>query len=142
MAALGIVAGELGISSTKYTALQTLSFPAQGRQRLQHVCSLSTSFPTKELGYVPASLSGVMLRPATGVDTFVAAVLTGTGERRISFLFEGAEVYVYAWSGDITEITYLKPWDTGNSPCRVGFSFPLSRSQLYKASDDSVLWGS
>jgi len=81
MGAIGLVEGELGIGTTRYSGLRSISFPAQARQRIQHVCSNSTTFPTKDMGYVPASLSGTMLIVGASVDEFVAAVLSGASER-------------------------------------------------------------
>lgn len=142
MGAIGLVEGELGMTSTRYAGLRSLEFPAQARSRIVHVTSLSTYFPTKELGYVPSTLAGTMLITAASVDEFISAVLTGSAERKISFMWGGVEHYVKAYSGDITSLTCINPYGTATRLYEIGFSFPLSRSQVYVGSSDAVLWGS
>lgn len=58
MAALGLVYGQLGIAGTVYSDLTELTPPAAEGQRMTHVTSLSSVFPTKELGHIPATISG------------------------------------------------------------------------------------
>jgi len=142
VAAIGITEFQLGIGATIYSSLVSIELPAPAAARIQHVCSNVTFWPTKSLGYVPATLAGEMFITGASVDEFVTAVLTGSAERKISFHFANAEHYVYAYSGDVTSIDRITRFKTSPHKYTVSFSFPLSRSKVYKASDDSVLWGS
>lgn len=142
MAALNLTFGQLGIGTTAYGDLREFSPPAITRQRMQHVTSNSTVFPTKELGYLPMTVAGVMSITAASVDEFVIAVATGSAERKISWMLGATEVYGYAYSGDSgPALECVNPYGSQTRIYLVPFSFTLSRSKVYKASDDSVLWG-
>lgn len=146
MPALGLTQGQIAIGTTKYSGIYDLGIPGAAGQRIVHTPSLSTVFPTKEMGHLPGVLSG-RLRRLTGANliAFIAAVRTGTSERKVSFLIGGTECYVYTYSGDIDApvCTHTNGLPTASDRLyEVGFSFPLSRSKVYNASDDTVLWGS
>jgi hypothetical protein len=103
---------------------------------------MSTVFPTKELGHVQPVISGVMQVTQAKVAVFIADVRAGTIERKISFLLGDEECYGYAKSGDITDNKCLNFKSRGGMRIySIAFSFPLTRSQVYRASDDMVLWG-
>jgi len=57
-------------------------------------------------------------------------------------MWSGAEHYVYAYSGDITSLTCINPHRPVTRYYEIGFTFPMSRSGVYVASTDTVLWGS
>lgn len=144
MAAVGLVWGEIGIGASVYGGLQEFGYPTAEGMRIVHLTSLSTVFPTKEAGHQQPAVSGVMRMTAANIAAFIADVRAGTSERKVSFLMGDVECYGYAKSGDITGNKCLN-FEARGAATRVhevSFSFPLTRSKLYKASDDSVLWGS
>ncbi len=143
MGAIGLTEGQVGIGSTAYSALRAITLPPFTRNRIVHVTANSTTFPVKSLGHVPGTVSGTMLITGASVDEFVTAAHGATTETKFSFMWAGAEHYVYvSGGGDITALTCLNPYGTATRQYEVGFSFQLSRSKLYKSSDDSVVWGS
>lgn len=143
MGALGLQWGEIAIGSNVYGGLVELDYPAPAGLRVIHQVSKSTVFPTKELGHLPLTLSGTMRLTAQHVAAFIADVRAQTDERKINFLLGSTECYVYAKSGDITSHKCVDQATPGESPRihDVSFSFPLTRSKVYRASDDAVLWG-
>lgn len=142
-APLTLAWNEIGIGTTKYGDLVELMPPGITRSRLQHVAPNATTFPTKELGYLPMSLTGVMQITAASVDEFVIAVATGTAERRISWMLGAVELYGFAYSGDTgPALQVLNAYGSATRIYRVPFSFTLSRSIVYIATTDAALWGS
>lgn len=139
MATLGVTFGQIGIASTKYGDLREFHLPPLQRNYLQHVTSASTTFPTKNLGYVPSTLSGVMQITAASVDEFVTAVTAGT-ETKVSFLLGATEYCVYGY-GTIDSIECINVYGSATRTYLVGFSFTLSRSKVYVAATGATFWG-
>jgi hypothetical protein len=145
MAALNITQGQLGITTTKYDHLCELDIPVPQMQRIVVSPPNSTTFPTKEMGYTPTTLSGKFNKlSGTEVTTLIAVIATGTAERKITFMLGGVECYGYAYSGNPGTRVCVNSTGLPTASDRqyeLSFSFPLSRSKIYKASDDSTLWG-
>ena len=141
MSEIGLTFGQLGIGSTAYGDLREFTPPAVQKNIIQHIVPSSTSFPTKDAGYVPGVVSGVMQITALSVDEFIVALATGSAERKISWLHGAVEVYGYAYSGHMTEMKCMNPYGSVTRLYRVGFAIPLSRSIVYTASTDVALWG-
>jgi hypothetical protein len=141
---LGLRWGELGIGSTIYAGLKEIEYPTVQGVRLAHVASLCTYYPTLELGHMQPAVGGVMQITGANVTAFVQAVRDGSVERRISFIMDDEECYGLAQSGDITANRCINYNARGQVTRihQVTFSFPLTRSIIYQASDDSVMWGS
>lgn len=143
MAALGLTFGEIGLGTTKYGSLRALELPNAEAWQMVHEVSGSTMFPTKDLGHKSAVVSGVLLITAASVAAFVADVrATTTAERRLSFMVGAEECYVYVYAGSIASPACVNPYGTGTRQYEISWSFRTSRSKVYKASDDSVLWES
>lgn len=141
MGLVGISWDEIAIGSTQYGSLRALDLPAAMGLRVVHQVPNSTVFPVKEMGHRPGALSGTLLLTATSVGGFVADVRTGTSERKISFMLGAIEYYIYSYAGDINRIKCLNPGRNVTRQYDVSFSFPMSRSIIYKGADDSTLWG-
>lgn len=134
--------GEIGIGSSLYGGLQDLTYPTAAGLRIMHATALSTRFPVKELGHLPSAISGVLHMTAPRIPAFIADVRAGGSERKVRFLHGSTECYVYARSGDVTANRCLN--FRAREAVRVhevAFTFPLTRTMVYRASDDAVLWG-
>lgn len=144
MAVMGLEWGEIGIGSTAYGGVIELSYPTALGMRIVDVAPKTTSFYVKEMGHLGSTVSGIISMVAANVPAFIATVRTGTSERKISWLHGSEEQYGYAYSGDVTEDKCVNYGARGNATRihEVSFVFPLARSMVYKASDNSVLWGS
>lgn len=144
MGALGLAKGQFAIGANVYTNIREISLPEAKGQRIVHQASNVTTFPVKELGYLGAEVGGVAQLTAgtlAALAAFIADVRNGTAERKISWWFGDVEVYSYAWSGDVGAPTCYTAFGTVASKYRIPFTFQLSRSRVYKASDDSIQWG-
>jgi hypothetical protein len=141
MAAIGLTWGQIALGTNVYDGVRALTPPALQKNRLQHVVASSVTFPTKDAGYLPGVLSGTLLLSETDVDDFIADVALGSTERRISWMLGAVEVYCYAFSGDTSSPNCRNPYGSFTRYYEVSFEFQLSRSAVYVASDDSVLYG-
>jgi len=141
MAALGLNWGEVAFGTTVYTTVRELELPKTRRARIIHSVSKSTKFPSKDLGFRSETIEGVMKVTGANLATFVTDLLDASAERKISFVIGTTEAYVYAYGGDLGRIKNMTPYGSVSRVYEVDWSFPLSRSIVYKASDDSTLWG-
>lgn len=79
----------------------------------------------------------------SAVATCIADILSVSSERKLSWLEGGTEVYVYAKGGAVTScVPKIEALAGSSDHYLVGFSFGSTRTKLYKASDDTTLWGS
>jgi hypothetical protein len=153
MGALSLAANQFALATTVYGsasvdsngALVGLQHPgilidATG-QRVEHQLALATTWPRKELGPVPPTCSGVYVCANANVHTFIGAVRSYATLRKLSFVNAGVEVYVYVYSGDANEWPALAAGGIASGYLAIRFSFRACKTQVYKASDDSVLWG-
>jgi hypothetical protein len=147
MGEVGITTSQIAIDGVAYSGLRAIQYPLLTGNRVVWTAPNSTSFPILEMKHQPTALSGVNLLTATDVDNFIIAVSAGSAERKISFMWgvgtssADAEVYGYAYSGDVTGQSCYTPYGSGTRYYHVAWTFPLSRTQLYLAADDTVLVG-
>lgn len=134
--------GQFSLGANTYSDVLAQGDPEPRKRRIVHEAPDVTVFPTKDTGYQPAEFD-VTLKVAEGsVDDFIADVLTGSAEREIHWMIGATEVYSYTYSGDVRSVKCLQPHGTVTTRYyAVHAVFPLSRSKVYKNSDDSVLWG-
>jgi len=153
----GIVKGQfaliiVGTSASYYGGYYGASFPGCGlldwseptpaRNRMWHLPWGVTTFPVYSSGYVQTHLAGTIRLPGIMSETFVADVLNNASERRFYWLSPAGERYMYVQDGDITSEIVENPLDDVTKRlATIGFDFACTRSQLYKASDDSIVWG-
>lgn len=143
MAVMGLKEGEIGIGATAYGGVIEFTYPAALGMRIVDVAPKTTSFYVKEMGHLGSQVSGVISMVADNVDAFIAIVEAGTSERKISWLRGDEEQYGYAYSGDVTDDTCVNYGARGAAKIHhLSFVFPLSRSIIYRASDDTAKRGS
>ncbi len=144
MAALGLTYGQLAIGANIYKLKFEFTLPAPSRAQLTIVPPRATTYPTTTLGYDPMVVSGQIEVLGSALVAAVSDILGSVDtERKISFLYGGTEHYIYAMGGVVTHQTPFAAQFGGTAHnWLVGFSLSATRSGLYKASDDSVVWGS
>lgn len=140
---LSLTYGQFAIGTTKYTLSQEFILPAPGRLEVCHLVSYSTTFPTSVIGYDRPSCSPTFKVLGSALTTLIADILGSDTERRLSWVQGGVEVYVLAKGGKVTSQAPFSVYHgAATDKYLVSASFGLTRSKLYKASDDTVLWGS
>jgi hypothetical protein len=154
MGALGLTHGLFALGTHTYGAgyssasggVSDWSGPQSTGLRLVHNPPKSPTKPTKEMGSQAFTVSGTLICTAAVAQTFINDLRTGTVKRKVSWLEDDStEVYMWAYSGDVTANDPINPWgEAATTPARyksVGFSITSIDSRLYKAADDSILWG-
>jgi hypothetical protein len=126
-------------TATPVSGLQQSVMPPMNRTIIQHECPLALSWPQKDLGPIPPTITGTILLYETAVHAFLADVAVGTAERKLYWVDSGVEVYAWVRSGVAQRVR----WGEGFSSQWqwVTFTFIATKTAVYKASDDSVLWG-
>ena len=113
--------------------------PESSRTIITHETPLSTVWPQKDLGPIPATLVGEILLYETSVHAFISDVANATAERKLYWVDSGVEVYAYVRSGTaqrkIFAEGYSSRWQL------VTFTFIATRTPVYRASDDVIMWG-
>lgn len=141
MAALGLVWGEVGISTTKYSDVRDIVFPAPVARMVFHDVPNSTYIPSKGIGYEQISVSFTVKVDASSLNSFISDVLTSSSERKISF-YTNEEDYIYAKGGIVNSIEPIQKYSTSATRYWwVSVTFPASRTILYNATGDATLWG-
>lgn len=113
--------------------------PAADRMIIQHECPLSLTWPQKDLGPLPPTISGRILLYETAVHGFIADVGNGAVERKLYWVDSGVEVYAWVRSG----LAARERLGSGLSSQwqLVTFSFIATKTTVHKAADSTVLWG-
>lgn len=121
------------------SGLERSILPDMNRTIIQHEVPLSTVWPQKDLGPIPPVIRGTILLYETSVHAFMQDVENESAERELHWVDSGVEVYAYVRSGQCAR----ERWGAGVSAefQWVTFEFIATRTQVYKNSDDSVLWG-
>jgi hypothetical protein len=141
MAALGLTQGHFAIGTTDWGQVRAGSWidPEPTRDEIWHAVPLSTIKPHKDLGPKQITAGGLLLCTSANVDTFKAAVMATTA-KRFSWHNGTQELYLKVYSGQITRSSILV-MNAVTCVFEVTFEFTSYDTRLYKASDDSVLWG-
>ncbi len=135
MGAIGLTAGQWGLGSTRYNYCVDLSHPHTA-DRIVHEVPLSTLKPTTELGLGAIPISFTTYATSATLASMAADIQTKT-ERKFSFLLGATEVYykVKAGSWEMVKVGT----SGGNELYQLKVEFLAHDTNLYKASDDSVL---
>ena len=142
MGVVGCVRGEFAIGAAVVgrPKVGTWRDPMPGRKELWHDVSNSLVIPHKDLGPEKITVGGVLLRTSATADTFKNAVLETTA-KKFSWHDGTVEKYIKVYNGRITSSERIVMKSTGTVYEEIGFEFTSYDTRLYKASDDSVLWG-
>ncbi len=127
------------VSADPVSGLAQSLMPPIERITIQHECPLALTWPQTDLGPIPPTISGALLLYETAVHAFLADVSNGAAERKLYWVDSGVEVYAWVRSGTAVR----SRWGEGLSAQWqwVVFTFVATKTAVYKASDDSVLWG-
>ena len=153
MSAIGLAVNQIALATTTYgtttpdangyiTGIRYpgISLDASGQRVIQSPF-LATTFPRKEGGPIPPTVTGTLFLVATSVDAFIADVRTYTSLRKFSFVDNGIEKYIWVYSGDVKSWPALAPGGIALLYRDVHFTFTAYKTQVYKSADDTVLWG-
>lgn len=142
MAPLGLTYGYLGVGTNTYHLKDEFTPPAVLPWEVVAECPDSVVVPIENMGYVRPVIAGKLQVLGSAVDATVTDILSPAAERKISFMQCGEERYIKAKGGSVTA---WGPKAAGHSLSTdyfyVWFSFSGSRTAVYLASDDSILWG-
>jgi hypothetical protein len=122
-----------------FSGLEESILPDSERTVIQHEVPLSVYWPVKDLGPIPPSIRGRILLYETAVHAFIADVGSAAAERKFYWTDSGVEVYAWVRSGSANR----ERWADGLASYWqwVTFEFVSTRTAVYRASDDAVLWG-
>jgi hypothetical protein len=153
MTALGLAANQIALATTTYGTTTPdgngykegirhpgITLEALGQRVIQDPF-LCTTFPRKEGGPLPPIVTGTLFLGNSSVDGFISDARNYQTLRKLSFVDNGTEKYIWVYSGDVQSWPPLAEGGIAMLYRDVRFSFIAFRSQVYKAQDDSVLWG-
>lgn len=121
------------------SGLERSILPDMARTIIQHEVVGSTVWPQRDLGPIPAVIRGTILLYQDDVHDFMQDVEDESAERELHWVDSGVEVYAFVRSGQCTR----ELWGQGLSAefQWVTFEFTATRTQVYRNSDDAVMWG-
>lgn len=128
-------------AASPVSGLEQSPKPSIERTTIVHEVPLSVYWPQKDLGPRPPEIQGRLLLPESSVHGFMADASGGsTGERKLYWVDSGVEVYAYVRSAKTLSRTRLGEGGAEGAQW-VSFSFVSTRTAVYRASDNAILWG-
>ncbi len=141
MAALGLTYGQFAIGTNIYTLFETFVSPVPLPVEFGAEVPDSTVFPVEVIGYSRGTASGTIIVTGTNLVSAQSDICGSNTERKLSWVQGGSEVYTYAKAGQQSIRTRVPNRGGASDYYLVDFTFQTTRSPLYLASDDSILWG-